>query len=303
MGGNSSGQLLNDIHNSTNLESWHEITNKRSKWSPRASMGYTVSGSNMWIVGGRSYNGTLDDIWRSSTNGSDWIFVQNSTLWPGYALVGVTLSEKQLPLVFTTTPNNTDQARLSNTSQIFNGTLNLLCEYNNSVCGGHGNCTIDNRLHPVCDCILGWVGVNCTTRDCNPQTCRNGECKNNGTLPRKCVCKRGWQGHECDKPICDVPCVRGCCIAPDECKCDDNWFGKGCNIHKSTLWRIGHYISTHGKAWFTSIGCIISVGLVTYGIVLNQFLRNPTSAWKRKKRRQERIGFWEGGNEYGSILD
>ncbi|KOC67559.1 Teneurin-3 [Habropoda laboriosa] len=92
-------------------------------------------------------------------------------------------------------------------------------------CGPHGHC-VDN----ACDCLPGWSGELCNLKQCDPRCNEHGQCKN-GT----CLCVTGWNGRHCTMEGCPNSCSGHgqCRVSNDgqwECRCDDDWDGKDCNV-------------------------------------------------------------------------
>src|ERR1035438_3685294 len=75
IGGNNNGNLMNDVWNSTDGNSWTKVLTASSagtsaQFSPREDFGSLVYNNEMWIIGGFA-NGPLNDVW-TSTNGITW---------------------------------------------------------------------------------------------------------------------------------------------------------------------------------------------------------------------------------------
>jgi hypothetical protein len=104
-------------------------------------------------------------------------------------------------------------------------------------CNGHGLC---NSGANVCDCDLGFGGLDCSINYCDACTATQ-DCEPMSGLA-VCVCKHGWedQGNsECSQNVkCDgfsCPLDNTHCYAPDidvdslpACVCDEGWGGNTC---------------------------------------------------------------------------
>lgn len=98
----------------------------------------------------------------------------------------------------------------------------------------HGECIGPD----TCVCILqetsgnpAFVGDACETESCDT-LCQNGACtyfESSGDTV--CVCDSGWSGDGCDTPLCTTyGCSSfGACALPDNCVCQDSYFGADCS--------------------------------------------------------------------------
>lgn len=98
----------------------------------------------------------------------------------------------------------------------------------------------------VCLCDEGWHGIACDFCDtksprcgarqyCHPldlgATVEPGVTASSG----KCECEKGYRLDSSEAncvPHCEVPCMNGDCVAPNECRCALGWLGRGCNYCK-----------------------------------------------------------------------
>lgn len=133
---------------------------------------------------------------------------------------------------------------------------NAVCGNENDQCSGHGQCRmyysrITNTSLHSCACEPGWGGSICS----NEITCKNkcsghGKCRSNG----QCACLNGWAGHACNRLVrCPGLTVapttlrsdnrnqgpllvhgncsgHGVCQQNSQCRCDEGWYGLGCNL-------------------------------------------------------------------------
>lgn len=51
----------------------------------------------------------------------------------------------------------------------------------------------------------------------------------------KDVCCDGWKGATCNEPICNISCIRGRCVSPNVCQCEEGFGGEACQYSKSKL--------------------------------------------------------------------
>jgi len=86
-------------------------------------------------------------------------------------------------------------------------------------CSGNGNC-ISGPNGKVCQCVLGWAGLDCSTGMC-PNNCNgHGTCNlelqaGNGS----CACDPGWKGFGCEVPNCPNNCSGNACSSNGTCLC------------------------------------------------------------------------------------
>eukprot|EP01138_Halocafeteria_seosinensis_P009016 gb/GECG01009215.1/.p1 GENE.gb/GECG01009215.1/~~gb/GECG01009215.1/.p1 ORF type:complete len:599 (+),score=36.09 gb/GECG01009215.1/:1-1797(+) len=320
-GGKGSSGFFSDVWRTDKqgLGQWKLVT-RGAAWRPRASFVSLASSQYMWLIGGSNGSREMEDVWEA-TDGINWKRRTTLISRNASAILSVVPGNSTFPLVLASRYNISQAdlagsaSTLRNTSLMFQGTLNLLCSENGVVCSGHGNCSDKSdlrkqfvpsvtQINPVCNCTFRYTGDKCSKGSCGAYNCKHGVCntKENGSLIL-CECNPGWNGTECDAPICDPKCVHGTCDKPYGCDCEEHWFGAHCDVYKSTLWRIGHYISVHGSAWFTTIGCIAGVGLLTYGLVMNQVLRNPARLRRRKHSGKHGMHMWDDSVLYGTFGD
>ena len=89
-------------------------------------------------------------------------------------------------------------------------------------CGDHGSCA-HTFSGQKCVCVMGWTGPQCQTPVCE-LTCLHGKC----IAPNECKCNPGWTGPQCQTPVCELTCLHGKCIAPNKCQCKLGWEGDSC---------------------------------------------------------------------------
>eukprot|EP00026_Physarum_polycephalum_P000885 Phypoly_transcript_00886.p1 GENE.Phypoly_transcript_00886~~Phypoly_transcript_00886.p1 ORF type:complete len:714 (+),score=99.40 Phypoly_transcript_00886:1586-3727(+) len=86
-------------------------------------------------------------------------------------------------------------------------------------CSGNGEC-ISEPNGKVCQCVLGWAGLDCSTGMC-PNNCNgHGTCNlelqaGNGS----CTCDPGWKGLACEVPNCPNNCSGNACASNGSCIC------------------------------------------------------------------------------------
>ncbi|GAB6029547.1 hypothetical protein CHUAL_005296 [Chamberlinius hualienensis] len=96
-------------------------------------------------------------------------------------------------------------------------------------CLNGGSCRLISFGY-VCDCPLGYTGMNCETNinECDDKPCRNnGKCID-GIGNYKCICQPGFQGINCEEDIDD--CICNPCLNGGKCVDGVNVFSCDCPI-------------------------------------------------------------------------
>jgi hypothetical protein len=89
------------------------------------------------------------------------------------------------------------------------------------ICENGGRCIAGD----TCECLPGWLGIDCTLPVCNTPCGPNKVCGG----PDLCICKPGFEGQNCDTAQCTQHCYNnGACTAPDTCSCAPGWFDTNC---------------------------------------------------------------------------
>ncbi|XP_041347593.1 cadherin EGF LAG seven-pass G-type receptor 2-like [Gigantopelta aegis] len=110
-------------------------------------------------------------------------------------------------------------------------------------CSNGGQCqkqgTAAFSINYQCDCLSGWKGKNCTSRDvCHDNPCRNnGSCTYISHQQYNCSCVDNFIGSDCQMyNVCSqFPCKHGgqCSMVADgkySCACSDQYSGQNCEV-------------------------------------------------------------------------